>query len=317
LHGKERFDLIHCRSYLAAMVGLRMKRRHGTRFLFDMRGFWADERVDGRVWNLSNPVFRAVFDYFKRREAEFFSEADHIVSLTEAGKTILIERRSDRAAGPPISIIPCCVDFDSFPAVTADDRDAGRRKLGIPAAATVAVYVGSFGTWYMVEEMMDLFRVQLERASDAAFLIISRDPPKNIIQVARSRGVPADRLIIRSCSRADVPRLAAAADYALFFIQPVFSKKASSPTKMGEFLALELPMVTNGGVGDVDQTMEEAGAGVVVEGFDEPSYRRALDELERLKPDMDRWRNTARASFDLDVGIGRYDSIYRDTVRGS
>jgi len=88
LHRKERFDLVHCRSYLAAMVGLGMKRRYGTHFLFDMRGFWADERVDGRIWNLSNPVFRAVFSYFKRREADFLAEADHIVSLTEEGKKI-------------------------------------------------------------------------------------------------------------------------------------------------------------------------------------------------------------------------------------
>ena len=43
---------------------------------------------------------------------------------------------------------------------------------------------------------------------------------------------------------------------------PVFSKKASSPTKMGEFLALELPIVTNGGVGDVSRIMYETAAGV-------------------------------------------------------
>src|SRR3982751_3916061 len=132
----------------------------------------------------------------------------------------------------------------------------------------------------MVEEMMDLFRVQLERAPDAIFLVISRDRPDAILATGKSRGVPADRLVIRSASRQDVPRLAAAADYALFFIKPVFSKKASSPTKMGEFLALELPMVTNGDVGDVERIMGETGAGVVVDRFDQASYREALDQLE-------------------------------------
>jgi hypothetical protein len=107
-----------------------------------------------------------------------------------------------------------------------------------------------------------------------------------------------------------VAKLAAAADYALFFIQPVFSKKASSPTKMGEFLALELPMVTNGGVGDVDKLMEETGGGVLVEGFDDASYGKALDELDRLSPDMSRWRAMTRRCLDLEGGIDRYHAIY-------
>ena len=71
------------RSYLPALVGLRMKRRLGVPFVFDMRGFWPEERVEGGLWDLSNPLFRTVFGYFKRREAEFLNEAGHIVSLTE------------------------------------------------------------------------------------------------------------------------------------------------------------------------------------------------------------------------------------------
>lgn len=309
LYREKRFDLVHCRSYLAALVGLRMKRRYGTRFLFDMRGFWADERVDGGLWDLSNPLYRAVHHYFKRREADFLREADHIVSLTEEGKKILSEWRKS-AGGPPITVIPCCVDFDAFPAVDARARDAMRRTLGIPRRARVAAYLGSFGSWYMVDEMLDFFRVQLGRDPDARLLVISREPREEIVAAAVTRGVPADQLIVKSALRPEVPELLAAADYGLFFIQPVFSKKASSPTKMGEFLALEIPMVTNGDVGDVSRIMEEAGAGVVIKAFDDDAYADALDVLERLRPDMGRWRSAARRWFDLQTGVDRYERIY-------
>lgn len=316
LHREQRFDLVHCRSYLPALVGLRMKRRHGVRFLFDMRGFWADERVDGRIWNLANPAFKAVYRYFKRREAEFLSEADHIVSLTEAGKPILLGWRRGRA-GPPISMISCCVDFDAFPPVTAEIRSAARQALGIAPEARVAAYVGSFGSWYMVEEMLAFFRVQLERDPGAIFLVVSREPADEILATATANGVPKDRLVVRSASRADVPKLAAAADYGLFFIQPVFSKKASSPTKMGEFLALELPMVTNGDVGDVARIMAETGAGVIIEAFGDRAYRKALEELEVIQPDMERWRQASRRWFDLQNGIDRYDEIYRSLMKSA
>jgi glycosyltransferase involved in cell wall biosynthesis len=160
--------------------------------------------------------------------------------------------------------------------------------------------------------MLGFFRAQLDRDSAAMFLIISREPAKDILAAAERRGISADRLLVRPASRTEVPRLIAAADYGLFFIMPVFSKKASSPTKMGEFLALELPIVTNAGVGDVDRIIEEAGAGVVVREFDQAAYREALDQLEELHPDMERWRSASRRWLDLDSGVERYDAIYRD-----
>jgi glycosyltransferase involved in cell wall biosynthesis len=317
LHTEQRFDLVHCRSYLPALVGLRMKRGLGVPFVFDMRGFWADERVDGRIWALSNPVFRAVFQYFKHKEAEFLAEAAHVVSLTQEGRKILLGRRPNPSAGPPISVIPCCVDFGAFPPVSPKRRTPARALLNISPDATVAAYLGSFGSWYLVDEMFNFVRVQLEREPESIFLIVSRDPASLFEAAAVARGVPADRLVIRSASRPEVPKLIAAADYGLFFIMPVFSKKASSPTKMGELLALELPIVTNGDVGDVSRIMNETGAGVVVEKFADKAYRNALLELEVLAPNMQQWREAAHRWFDLDRGVGSYDAIYRSLLNSS
>ena len=311
------FDVVHCRSYIPALAGLRLKRQSGMRFLFDMRGFWADERVEGGQWNLTNPLFRAVYNYFKRRERDFWREADAIVSLTEAAREIVEHANAGRPGAPPISVIPCCVDFDAFPPVSQQTRATARQKLGIPEMATVAAYLGSFGSWYMVDEMLDFFRVQLERDPDAIFLIISREPEHEIVAAAERHGIGRDRLVVRSATRAEVPQFISAADYGLFFIMPVFSKKASSPTKMGELLALELPMVTNGGVGDVERILDETGAGVIVKAFDEASYREALDSLSQLSPDMDRWRTATRTWLDLEQGVDRYDAIYAALCEGT
>ena len=64
LLAKHHFGLVHCRSYIAAFVGLMLKRRGMIPFLFDMRGFWADERVDGNLWNLRNPLYKSIYTYF-------------------------------------------------------------------------------------------------------------------------------------------------------------------------------------------------------------------------------------------------------------
>ena len=40
---------VHCRSYISALTGLRLKKKYGVKFIFDMRGFWADERIEGGI----------------------------------------------------------------------------------------------------------------------------------------------------------------------------------------------------------------------------------------------------------------------------
>ena len=56
IHKKYQVDMVHSRSYISALVALSFKKKYRIPFLFDMRGFWADERVDGKIWNLNNPI---------------------------------------------------------------------------------------------------------------------------------------------------------------------------------------------------------------------------------------------------------------------
>ena len=64
-------DLIHSRSYITSIVALALKKNNNVPFIFDMRGFYADERVDGKIWNLNNFIHKKIYKYFKNKEKEF------------------------------------------------------------------------------------------------------------------------------------------------------------------------------------------------------------------------------------------------------
>ena len=49
-----------------------MKKKYGVKFFNDIRGFWADERVDGGMWNMKNPLFKAIYKWFKKKEYRMF-----------------------------------------------------------------------------------------------------------------------------------------------------------------------------------------------------------------------------------------------------
>lgn len=315
LHARERFDLVHCRSYLPALVGLELKRKYGTKFIFDMRGFWADEKVEGGAWSPANPVFRAVYRFFKRRESDFVREADGIVSLTHAGLREMERWSVGPTAGVPRKVIPCSADFDLFSPPTAAQRQDARAALKIPTEALVVAYLGSLGTWYMLDEMLDFFTVLRRHHPRAHLLFVTPDAPGPIRAAAEARGIAPDELFIRSAQRAEVPGVLAAADLGLFFIRPSYSKQSSSPTKMGELLAMGLPVVTNGGIGDVEPILDAVGGGLVVDGFDRDSYERVVNRLERVLslPRQD-IRARAMQVYDLRTAVSSYASLYRSVL---
>ncbi|MBD0294509.1 MAG: glycosyltransferase, partial [Flavisolibacter sp.] len=187
LHRGSHFDMVHCRSYIAADVGLYLKKKFGIKFFFDMRGFWADEKKD-TSWNVSNPVFNRIYRYYIKKEAQYLKHADYIISLTEAGKKEMMCWPSfDRSV--PLQVIPCCADMDHFSLTDIHQKKSSRKELNIPDAALVVSYLGSIGTWYMLEEMLALFKQIKEKYSTALFLFITHSHPDQIYSKAAALGI--------------------------------------------------------------------------------------------------------------------------------
>jgi glycosyltransferase involved in cell wall biosynthesis len=101
----------------------------------------------------------------------------------------------------------------------------------------------------------------------------------------------------------------------LSFIKPAFSKIASSPTKIPEYLAAGIPVVSNAGIGDTDRSLLDDRVGIVVRDFSRKAYDEAVVALLELLDDADltaRCRRSAYERFDLEkVGAERYRRLYR------
>lgn len=313
LHQKQGFSIVHCRSYISAFVGLYMKRKFKTRFIFDMRGFYADERVDGNIWNLKNPIFKTIYKYFKHKEIDFLENADYTVSLTNAAKKIIYSWPELANKKPDIEVIPCCADLDHFATekIKSEDQELLRKKLGITKNNFVLSYLGSLGTWYMVEEMMIFFKCLLHSKPDARFLLITPDSPEHILHFAKKYNISETSLIIRKADRKDVPQYLSLSNFSLFFIKPVFSKKASSPTKMGEIMGMGIPVICNAGVGDVDLIMNTNKIGILLNELTEKEMNKNIPSLLDNQFKSDIIRETAKKYYSLNTGIELYYSIYR------
>ena len=70
----KKIDIIHSRGYISSLVALNFKKKYNIPFIFDMRGFYADERIDGNIWNKKNPIYKVIYTFFKYKEKKFLQK---------------------------------------------------------------------------------------------------------------------------------------------------------------------------------------------------------------------------------------------------
>ncbi len=310
----EEIEVLHARAHVAAAMGALAKWSlggRGVKLIFDIRGFMPEEYTDAGVWPENGWLYRGV----KAAERGLMASSDAFIVLTHKAREILFPGRTatDRQ-GRPIEVIPCCVDGQRFRAAEALDREELRRALGF-ADRRVLVYVGSLDGWYLTDEMMDFCAQAHQRDPRTFTLFLTQREVEQARHRLLASGVPEQNCLVATATPAEMPRYLKAADVALSFIKPCYSKQASSPTKIAEYLAAGLPVVSNAGIGDLDELIAGERIGVIVRDFTPRAYACAFAELELLGEEAAvraRCQNVARAQFDLQsVGGHRYRRLYQ------
>lgn len=313
---KHHIEATHCRSYLSALVGRRLWQRHNIPFLFDMRGFWADERVEGGIWNQNKGLYRQIYRFFKHQERNFLLDAQHIVVLTQKAVEIIHQWEIQRP-NMPISVIPCCADtvlFSPEKYNTQEIQDI-RTQLGIKPDDLLICYIGSLGTWYMLPEMLDFFAILQQHLPNAHLLLLNNQvhEQQTAQQAIKQRAL--QQVHILGAKYTKVPLYIAASDWGLFFIRPTFSKQASSPVKLGEIWAMDTPIICNAGVGDTDAMLQKYEIGCLVEDFNETAYTKIAQQLQTAyRPPANLMRTIALQYFSLEKGVQSYNKIYQQLL---
>lgn len=310
LYAQKKFEIIHCRSYIAAELGLLLKQKFDTKFIFDMRGFWADEKKDGGAWPQHKWIYRQIYSFYKQKEKEYIAHANAIISLTDAAKKE-IESWPSYKHTTPIYVIPCSVDTQLFKVRTGDEKNKAKQNLGLSNDTFVLSYLGALGSWYMLPEMLDLFSEIKMRYSNAQFLLVTHTPEEFVKKEIFARNLSLDCFIIKEASRQQVPLLLKASDINVSFIKPVYSKMSSSPTKLGEVLAMGIPVITNEGVGDVKEIVEKIGGGLIL-NFNSINWKEVVATIPQLLTfNENAISQKTNEILSLSLAIKKYLNVYK------
>jgi glycosyltransferase involved in cell wall biosynthesis len=317
IHRDNKLDMVHTRPGVPALVGLWMKKTMGIKFLNDIREFYADSRVEGGMWNKKIFIYKTIYNFFKKKEAEAVAKSDGIVCLTYAAEKIIKEWKEYKPT-IPLAVIPCSADMELFNPVGIDEQQKLdlKKRLGIQQEDFIISYLGSIGGWYLTDEMMQFCKILSDKIPATKLLFISPHRHDEIKQAAQQHGIAADKIIIEKAGRQQVPLLLSLSNYSIFFIKPCYSKQSSSPTKHGEIMAMGIPLITNSGVGDVETIVNRYHSGIVINEFNKEEFTNVVLKLATAKNyNADEIRHGAAAFYSLDNAIEKYTAIYNSILQ--
>ncbi len=300
---RHRVRLVHARSYIPGIIALPVKRLGRARFLFDIRGFWADERTDGGLWPKDGRLYRGA----KAIERVMLRNADCLVTLTDKSLPILRDMAAKAGrADLPFRVITTCADLDRF---TPDAAP--------PPKPFVLGYLGSIGTWYMFDELLKCFLEVRRRRPEARLLIVNRKDQDFARRRLAEFGIADEWVDLVAVDHVDAPAAIRRMTAGTAIIMPSFSKISSAPTKIAEYLGCGIPCLSNSGVGDVAEILEGNNVGVALAAFGEEDINLAIDRLLDLVNSAGlakRCRETALRLFSLNGGVEAYREIYRQLL---
>lgn len=294
----EQFDIIHARSYIPMLLSLPFGLVRDTRLIFDIRGFWVDERVDLGSIKENDRLYYIL----KRVEKLLYRWSDTVITLTEVSAEI-IENKYD-IDQENIYVIPTCVDTDKF--IPADNQSTEEFVVG---------YVGTVNEWHRFEDVLDCYCSISEQVNNTKLQIYNKGDEERIKEYINSYPKELDNICLTSASHSEMPKKYAEMDVGIFFYESTYSKKATCPTKMGEFLATGTPCLGNSGVGDVEKILEQNDVGVAISNFTTKEKESAIPELLQIVDDPDstqRCRTLAVQEFSLERGVNELQKIYSE-----
>ena len=282
-----RASVVHGRGDLPALAAsLRRKRP----FVWDMRGFWVDERITIGSLRRGSLVERVL----RRGERRLARRSQRIIALSTAALAELRSRHGAQVADKVI-VLPTCVDLDRFPVAP------------FRADPVVAMLAGTLSQRYDVPLMVELVD-RLRRDHDVVFEVVTPADSPWLTALSDAGAT------VSSAAPQEMPAIVARSTICLSVLRPDPASVAGTvPTKIAEFLATGRPIVVNPGLGDLDAIIDEFDCGVVLRSSS-AAMDAAVARLDELLADPElptRCRRAAESHFDLSTAIMSLETLYR------
>jgi glycosyltransferase involved in cell wall biosynthesis len=292
-------DIVHARTFLGGVMGLSTARLLGAQLIFHNEGFYPEEQADSGAWTEGSLVLRVA----RGIERQLYRRADALIVLSHRAREAITRRKIARAV--PVIVVPSAVDLDRFqPIASPRDRTFPPVRL---------VYAGAIGPRYAFRQAARFAAAVLRMTGGVHLRVLSRAEPAVIRELVEPCGLDTASWSLASLAHSEMPTELIRHHAGLSFLVPGVSGEGGSPTKIGEYWASGLPVVTTPNAGDVDEIIRRERVGVVLADHGDEASEVAAGELLGLLEDPStskRCRRAAETHYSLETACHRQMDLY-------
>lgn len=303
-------DIIHAHSpCLNGIAGLRVARRSGLPFVYEIRAFWEDAAVGNGTGTQGSFKYRLT----RALETWVAKRADAVAVICEGLRLDLIARGVDPEK---IFVSPNGVDLGLFGNPPPPDA-ALAAQLGL-AGADVIGFIGSYYDYEGLDDLVSAMPMIISKRPKAHLLMVGGGPMETALKVQVAALGITDRVhFIGRVPHQEVERYYSLIDVLAYPRKKMRLTDLVTPLKPLEAMA-QGKLVAASDVGGHRELIDDGVTGILFAPDSPAAIAEALVGLFADRQGWERRRKTARAYVERDrnwsSNISRYEPVYQELI---
>jgi hypothetical protein len=294
-------DFIHLRGFVPAVIFQLSLSKVPS--LYDFRGFALGEWVDIGKITSSSLLYRILNGLDKKA----VKSASGLVVLEQSAKQLLKE--TYEVPNVPLKVIRTCTDVKRY---------MKRENLDNKESSTLRfVFLGGARFPYRPDLALMLIEKLIEHGMDCNIDFINQGDRLIIEKANGLTGISKKKVRILGCEHSEIPDILATYDCGIVMVESSHWRRVCSPTKMGEYLAGGLPVISLEGIDAIDELSERTTCVATVSNeellshFQEGRIEQLVSFI-RSKGVTQKCQILALDEFDLELAGKLYVELYSE-----
>lgn len=244
-----RVNVLHCRSYIATLIGLFCKILWKNKVIFDVRGYLIDEAVESErinAYGIKYKVLRSI-------ENILFKYSDEIIVVSEAMYLDVRER------------------FGRNSSIIRNPSNVNEGTFNVKKNKKILIYNGSLKDWHMPDLFFEVINIGIRNKVFDEVRIISSDKKIASSYLKKYSLQDFDNIKLISCNFAEVKNNLVIGSLGWCVIKPTYSKRFCWPVKFNEYLNSGMAIVVNRNIGDLESIVSDNNLGIVIDNEKSPT----------------------------------------------
>lgn len=294
-------DFMHLRGFVPAVIFQLSFSR--VPFLYDFRGFALGEWVDIGKINESSLLYRVL----NRLDQKCVKNASGLVVLEQSAKRLLEETYN--VPNVPLKVIRTCTNVKRYTKQEGwDNKKSSTLRF---------VFLGGARFPYRPDLALMLIEKLIENGMECNIDFINQGDRIFIEKVSDLTSISKDKIRILSCEHSKIPDILPTYDCGIVMVETSHWRRVCSPTKMGEYLASGLPVISLEGIDAIDELSKRTVCVTTVSNdellghFQECRAQQILSFIKSIGVKQ-KCKNLAKNEFDMEMAGNLYVELYSE-----